>query len=157
MDMLQEIEQNDSPDLNDLAPLVEELVVLENKRKALEAEAASIKKKCDRIMSSLYSAFLVSNCKNGHKFDNGVNIRPILKETVFRAQGVDEESMLEYLSEIGLGHIIKPTVHWKTLSTVMLGERELGRELDSEMFTVKAEQRVQFVGNGHIKFLEKTL
>ena len=148
---------DDASDLNNLAPIVEELIILSNKQKALEAEALSVKKKCDRIAALLHNAFIVGNCKNGHKFDNGVNLKPVLKETVFKAKGVTEEELFDYLDRNDLGHIIKPAVHWKTLSSVMIGEREIGRELDEDMFTVKTEQKIQFVGNGHIKFLEKTL
>jgi len=100
---------------------------------------------------------IVSQCKNGHKFDNGINVKPVLKETVFKAKGVDDETLFEYLSENDLGHIIKPSVHWKTLSSVMVGERELGKDLPKELFYVKEEPVIQFVGNGHIQFLEKIL
>ena len=161
MDNVEDIFQGESGsacnNLNSLAPLVEELAILVNQQKAAEAEANSLKKKVSILMSSLYSQLMVNQCQNGHKFDSGINVKPVLKESVFKAGGVQDEELFEYLNSQSLGHIIKPTVHWKTLTSVMLGERELGRELPEDMFTVKAEQRVQFVGNGHIQFLEKTL
>jgi len=148
-------EQEQSVSMDALATLAEKAALKQVELKELETQAKEAKKEFEALSQSLCDALMDNNCSNGHKFDSGINVKPVVKETVFKAGGVDDEDMFAYLDARDLGHIIKPTVHWQTLSSTMLAERDMGHEIPDTLFKVKEEHKIRFVGNGHIKFTQQ--
>ena len=142
-----------SPEIMDTMSELAEVIAIEDERsKALDRELKDCKEQLDNMKTQLNELMMANNCQNGHKFDNGLFLKPYIRTDVFKAGGVTDEQLHGWLRENDLGSIIKETVWWTTLSATMKAEMEQGRSLP-EIFNVANKPSVKFVGNGKVKFL----
>jgi len=133
-----------------------EFIVVESDSIAREEQKIKDRKtNLDAIKQQLAEQMFANGAANGHKFDNGINIKPRTKTKVFKASGVDDETMFNWLKQHDLGDIIKPYVHWNTLNATINAELDAGHEVPKEIFNITHETTVSPVGNGHKKFLDK--
>jgi len=135
-----------------MSTLVEEIAIEDDELKKIESQLNARKEKLDGARSQMHELMMANNCANGHKFDNGILIKPKLKTTVFRSKEVSDEVLFAWLRENNLDSIIKLAVHWQTLSSTMKEEIERGRDLP-DLFNVVDKKTVQFAGNGKAKWL----
>ena len=142
-----------SPAIMETMSELAEVIAIEDERsKALDKQLKDCKEQLDNMKMQLNELMMANNCANGHKFDNGLYLKPYVRTDVFKAAGVTDEILHEWLRANNLGGIIKETVWWTTLSATMKAEMEQGRSLP-EIFNVANKPSVKFVGNGKVKFL----
>lgn len=108
----------------------------------------------NEMKQKLGEMLLANNCKNGHKFDNGCYAKPLAKTKIYKAKGVTDEQLHQFLKDNDMGDIIVDYVHWQTMNATLKEFMSLnGGSLPSETFNVTTEQTMKFVGNGHVKYL----
>ena len=151
---IDDIFETEVPDdvMQTMSNLAEEIAVEDDELKKLESQLNARKTKLDETREQMHELMMANNCANGHKFDNGILIKPKVKTTVFRAKEVSDDTLFDWLRNNNLGDIIKLHVHWQTLSSTMKEEIERGRELP-DLFNIVDKKTVQFAGNGKAKFL----
>ena len=135
-----------------MSDLAEVIAVTDDNVKILDSQLKDSKAELNAMRTQLNELMMTNNCSNGHKFDNGLYLKPYVKTDIYRAGGVTDEVLFAWLQENGLSSIIKPTVHYATLSATMKAELEQGHDLP-EIFNVSEKHSVKFVGNGKVKFL----
>lgn len=115
------------------------------------------KKELDSMREQLATLMFDNQCgsDSGHKFDNGILLKASRTQQFTKAAGVTEEELFDFLKDRNLDGIIKPVIHWKTLSSTMVAELALGNEVPESMFKKKIILSVSPAGNGHIKFLQE--
>ena len=138
--------------MDTMAELAEVIAVEDEKCKRLDTELKDRKEQLENIKQQLHELMMANNCAEGHKFDNGLYLKPFVRTDVFKAAGVTDEQLFEWLRANELGEIIKEAVLWNVLSATMKTEMSLGRSLP-EIFNVANKPSVRFVGNGRVKFL----
>jgi len=138
--------------MDTMSELAEAIVIEDEHAKSLERQLKDTKEQVDNMKTQLNELMMANNCAEGHKFDNGLFLKPYVKTDVFKAAGVTDDVLHEWLRANDLGRIIKETVWWTTLSATMKAEMEQGRSLP-EIFLVANRPTVKFVGNGKVKFL----
>jgi len=138
--------------MDTMSDLAEAIAFEDEKAKALDKQLKDTKEQLDNMKTQLNELMMANNCAEGHKFDNGLYLKPYVRTDVFKAAGVTDEILHEWLRSHDLGGIIKETVWWITLSATMKAEMEQGRDLP-EIFNVATKPSVKFVGNGKVKFL----
>jgi len=138
--------------MDTMAELAEVIAVEDEKCKRLDTELKERKEQLGNIKQQLHELMMANNCAEGHKFDNGLYLKPFVRTDVFKAAGVTDEQLFEWLRANELGEIIKEAVLWNVLSATMKTEMEQGRSLP-EIFNVANKPSVRFVGNGRVKFL----
>lgn len=137
-----------------MSELAEAIAIEDDHCKRIEKELKDRKEQLDNMKTQINELMMANNCANGHKFDNGLFLKPYIRTDVFKAAGVTDEILHEWLRANDLGGIIKETVWWTTLSATMKAEMEQGRSLP-EIFNVANKPSVKFTGNGKVKFLAK--
>ena len=135
-----------------MAKLAEEIAIEDEAIKALDSEVIQRKAALDEAKRQQYELMVANNCANGHKFDNGILLAPVLKINVFKAAGVSDDQQQNWLKQHGLGDIIKPTVNWNTFSSTMKAWVAQGNNLP-EIFNVVEKPTVIFRGPGKKQFL----
>ncbi|HPC97035.1 MAG TPA: hypothetical protein PLU87_18990 [Sedimentisphaerales bacterium] len=130
--------------------LAEEIVMGDAELDNLKAQVAAKEEQLYRARKALYD-LLASAGKTEFKCPNGLWPHTRLNKKVFKAKGVSDEQLFEWLHNNGLDSIIKPTVHWGTLSSTMKEYEDAGNEIPSEIFNVVEEPVVTMIGKG--KFL----
>ena len=138
--------------MDTMAELAEVIAVEDEKCKRLDTELKERKEQLGNIKQQLHELMMANNCAEGHKFDNGLFVKPYVKVDVWRAGGVTDEMLFAWLRDNKLDSIIKETVNVKTLSATMKIEMSLGRNLP-EIFNVACKPTTQFAGKGTASFL----
>ena len=136
--------------MNDLA---EQVAIKNQKVKDLDEQLKSERKLLDDMKRSLGEMLYANNCKNGHKFDNGLYPKPYISTKIFKQAGVTDEQLFDWLRGNDCGDIIKPAVHWQTMNATLKTRIAAGHDLPDDIFNISSEQTMKFVGNGHVKFL----
>jgi hypothetical protein len=85
------------------------------------------------------------------KLDNGLTPSRKLETKYFKAGGVDNEELFEWLIAISLGDIIKPTVHHGTLNSALKSHVEQGYEINELLINAVPEKGIRM--NGKSKYL----
>lgn len=157
--MAKDIEKLFSGDDNDvimakMSNLTEQTLVKQELVKNLEGQVKMEKELLGTMKAQLAEMMQANNCKNGHKFDNGIFPRPFTQTKIYKAKGVTDEQLHEWLKDNDLGDIIRPTVPWQTMNATLKKEIEAGKRLP-DIFNITTEQSIKFSGNGHIKYLER--
>lgn len=135
-----------------MSDLVELIAIEDDELKKLERTLNARKEKLDGTRLQMHELLIANNCANGHKFDNGILIKPKIKTTVFRGKEVSDDVLFAWLRENNLDSIIKLAVHYQTLSSTMKEEIERGRELP-DIFNIVDKKTINFAGNGKAEFL----
>ena len=149
-----EIFSTETPDdvMHQMSDLAETLAIDDDRIKRLDSELRALKAKAEVDKETMHRLMMANNCANGHKFDNGINLRPKVKTDVFKSKAVEDEVLFAWLRENNLGAIIKEAVNWQTLSSTMKEFMDAGNKLP-EILNLVQKQTVHFVGNGKAKFL----
>ena len=135
-----------------MAKLAEDIAVEDEAVKTLDAEVKARKAKLNEMKSQQYGLMMANNCANGHKFDSGILLAPVLKSNVFKAAGVTDDMQQDWLKANNLDDIIKPTVHWDTFSSAMKEWVGQGNDLP-DIFNIVDKPTVVFRGPGKKNFL----
>ena len=85
------------------------------------------------------------------KLSSGLNPSVKIDKKIFKAAGISDEQLFEWLATNQLGDIIKPTVHHGTLNSTLKAFEQQGNELPETMFNVVNQKSVRM--NGKSKFL----
>ena len=134
--------------------LAEEIVVGEAEIDNLNAQVKAIEERLYAAKKALYD-LIASAGKTEFKCPNGLWPHIRLNRKIFKAKGVSDERLFAWLTENDRGDIIKPTVHWGTLSSTMKEYEDAGNELDPTMFNVVEEPVVTMTNKG--KFLKSRI
>lgn len=130
--------------------LAEEIVVgdaeLDNLNEQVKAKEEQVYKAKKALYDLLASAGLTD-----FKCPNGLWPHTRLNKKVFKAKGVSDDQLFEWLHVNGLDSIIKPTVHWGTLSSTMKEYEDAGNPIPRLLFNVVEEPVVTMTGKS--KFL----
>jgi hypothetical protein len=140
--------------MGQMEELVERIAIEDDAIKELEKEFKARKEILNNCKTQMYHLLINNNCANGHKFDNGILIKPKVKTRIFKAAGVDDDMLFLWLRGHGLGDIIKEVVYHQTLTATMKEQIELGEKLDTDIFAKSDEYTTAFSGNGKAKFLK---
>lgn len=135
-----------------MSELAEGIAIEDDHCKSLDKELKDKKEQLGNMKTQLHELMMANNCAEGHKFDNGLFLKPYVKVDIFKAAGVSDEQLFGWLRENELGGIIKEAVYWTTLSATMKAEMEQGKTLP-EIFNVANKPTVKFVGKGRVQFL----
>lgn len=130
--------------------LAEEIVVVDAELDNLNAQVKAKEEQVYQAKKALYD-LLASAGLTDFKCPNGLWPHTRLNKKVFKAKGISDDQLFEWLHVHGLDSIIKPTVHWGTLSSTMKEYGDAGNEIPSEIFNVVEEPVVTMTGKS--KFL----
>lgn len=87
------------------------------------------------------------------KLECGLNPRTKTNRRIFKAKGVDDDQLFDWLRGKDLGDIIKPTVHHGTLNSTMKEYEQQGNELPESVFNVSVRPTITM--GGKTAFLAK--
>jgi hypothetical protein len=87
----------------------------------------------------------------GVKLESGLFPRLETKQRISKRKEIEAEQLYIWLVENGIGDIVRPTVHPKTLQSTLEGFIAAGNELPSEMFNQFEQTVIRF--NGRTNFL----
>jgi hypothetical protein len=105
--------------MDTMGELAADIAVKQASLKEVEACVKDMKKILEASKTKLAEMMIANNCKNGHKFDNGCFVKPFTQTKVFKAAGVSDEQLFEYLASHDMGDIIKPAVNWQTMNATL--------------------------------------
>ena len=125
--------------------LAEGIVLAEDRIGRLERIAIAKK---DELITLMQQAG-----QTGVKLESGLFPRLETKQRIAKRKEVKAEQLYIWLVENGIGDIVKPTVHHRTLQTTLEGFIAAGNELPSEMFNQFEQTVIRF--NGRTKFLQE--
>lgn len=132
-------------DKSTVSSRIEELSVFcaqEDQRIAqLESELKDLKKVRDQAKEQL-ARMLVQSGLESVKLANGLIPKAVVKERLFKAAGISDEQVFNWLKVNDLAGIIKPSVHFKTLDTALKEHRDNGGQIPSELFNVSQQLTV---------------
>jgi hypothetical protein len=86
------------------------------------------------------------------KLDSGLSPRLEVKQRISKHKDIPNEQMFDWLSDNGLGDIIKPAVHPGTLQTTLDSYLAAGHQLPETLFNQFEQTVVRF--NGKTQFLQ---
>ncbi len=109
-------------------------------------EKALIKQKAVRDATKTQLAELMQqNGMESVKLDNGLSPAARIVTKIFKAAGIENETVHQWLKDNDLGDIIKPTVHFQTLSATLKEYKDQGNELP-DIFNVSSTPTVTLFG-----------
>ena len=85
------------------------------------------------------------------KLECGLNPKAKVNRKIFKAEGVDDPMLHDWLREAGLGDVIIPYVHYMTLQSTLKAYEDQGGELPGKMFNVSLQPTITM--NGKTKYL----
>lgn len=135
-----------------MSSLAEKLAINDEEIKGLDKKLRSMKAETEVDKEQMHQLMMANNCAQGHKFDSLIYLKPKIKEDVFKNKEIENDVLFAWLTEHGLGDIIKPSVQWQTLSSTMKEYMNSGNKLP-EILNLVQKRTVHFVGNGKAKFL----
>lgn len=132
--------------------LAEEIVVGEAELDNLNTQVKVKEEQVYKAKKALYD-LLASAGLTDFKCPNGLWPHIRINKKVFKTKGVSDETLFDWLHANGLDSIIKPTVHWGTLSSTMKEYEDAGNPIPRLLFNVVDEPVVTMTNKG--KFLAK--
>ena len=90
--------------------LAEVIAVGDDQCKKLDKELKNRKEKLENVKQQLHELMTENGCKEGHKFDNGLYLKPYVRTDIFKAAGVTDDQLFAWLRQNELGGIIKEAV-----------------------------------------------
>jgi len=116
----------------------------------MEKQLADRKKQRDKAKEDL-ARLLIQNGMESVKLANGLTPRAVVKQRIFKAAGVSDESVFNWLEDNDLDGIIRPSVHFKTLDNTLKQYRENGGRIPEELFNQSEQLTVNIYNKS--KFL----
>lgn len=128
-----------------------ELICMEDAACSLaKSELTDRQDKLESIKIKLYDEMLDAGFQNV-KLDNGLAPSRSLVTKYFKASGVDNDDLFDWLRGVNLGDIIKPTVHHGTLNSALKAFVEQGNETPDTLINAVPKKGIRM--NGKSKFL----
>jgi hypothetical protein len=116
----------------------------------LKAELSKRQEQLDQAKEELAN-LLLSNGMEKVSLSNGLTPKAVVKEKIFKAAGVSDEHLFDWLKDHELADIIKPTVHFSTLQSTLKQFRDGGNEIPRDMFNCTEYSTIVLYGKS--KFL----
>jgi len=132
------------------ARLAEEIAIEDDQLSELDAELKRRKAIQDQRKEQL-AVLMISAGVGSLKLVNGLTPSISLKRKFFKAQGVTDEQLHEWLRAKGLGSIIREMVHFGTLQSALKAHEEADGDIAANIINVKDERTIRM--NGKSKFL----
>ena len=118
--------------------------------KELESQLKERKARLEETKTQL-AEIMLQNGQESIKFANGLTPKAKIQVKFFKATGVEDNQLFDWLNTNGMGDIIKPFVHFNTLQSALQQYIEQGGQVPPELLT---EQRIPtVVMYGKSKFL----
>lgn len=134
------------------AKLAEQIALEDDALSQLDTELKRRKAALDRQRTQLANLMIGAGV-DSLKLANGLTPSVAIKKKYFKAGGVTDERLHEWLRTAGLGSIIKETVHFGSLQSTMKAHDEAEGEIPSDIFNVKDERGIRL--HGKSKFLAR--
>ena len=134
------------------AKMAEAIAIEDDALTALDAELKRRKAALDRQRTQL-ADLMIGAGVDSLKLANGLTPSVSLKRKFFKGQGVTDEQLHRWLRATGLGSIIKETVHFGSLQSMMKAHEEAEGDIPSNIFNVKDERTIRL--HGKSKFLAR--
>ena len=143
-------EATESADNEALQELAENLAIKDYQLSILKKDIISIDGEVQAMKAQLCQAMIDKGISK-LSFENGLSPSKAIKMKYFKAKGVDDETLNEWLKAEGLGDIIKPYVHFQTLQSSLGAYADSGKDLP-DIINQSEELSVRL--NGKSKFLK---
>ena len=134
--------------------LAEEITLGSDELARLKQQASDVENRMKQGQQELYH-LLASAGLTDFKCPNGLWPHAKINIKYFKAKGVQDGTLFEWLTDNGLDGIIKPTVHWGTLSSTMKEFVDAGNEVPEiinrvEELTISMTGKAKWLkGEGH--------
>ena len=109
--------------------MAEMIAIEDDELSSMGKELVKRKENLDALKTSLAEQMFENDATNGHKFDNGLFPKPKIQHKIFKAAGVDDDTLFDWLRSNELGDIIKETVHYMTMQSALGDYVDQGNEL----------------------------
>ena len=129
--------------MKDIKELAESIVLTEARINELQAETIDKKQQLITLMQQSGTESV--------KLDSGLAPKLESKQRYSKKKQIDDTALFEWLSENGLGDIIRPGVHHGTLNTALDEFSLQGGEVPDDIFNHFEQALIRF--NGRSKFL----
>jgi hypothetical protein len=136
--------ENDTQ-VKQIKKLAEGIVLTEEKIGRLEKEAAAKRQALITLMQQAGQTAV--------KLDSGLSPRLETKHRISKRKEIPANRLYSWLSEHGLGDIIKPTVHHGTLQTTLEGFVAAGNAFPENIFNQFEQTVIRF--NGRTRFIQE--
>jgi hypothetical protein len=127
------------------AKLAEEIAVEDDALSQLDAELKRRKAALDQQKTQL-ADLMIGVGVDSLKLANGLTPSVSLRRKFFKARGVTDEQLHQWLRAEGLGSIIKETVHFGSLQSTIKAHEEAEGDIPSDIFNVKDERGIRMHG-----------
>ena len=143
-------QQLDGDTIAELTALAERIAIEDDRLKKATKQLSEDKLVLEGLRGALSTALTQNNLK-GLPMENGLNPTTKITTTIFRSGGVDDADLFAWLTAHDLDGIIKPTVHWSTLSSSLKDWEDIDGNVLPEMFNKVDKPDIRM--NGLSKFL----
>lgn len=114
-----EMFKTDLSDVKSKAKNMAEFIAVEDEElEKLQSTLTERKANLDQVKEDL-AMLMVQNGIEKLTLDNGLSPKAVTKAKFYKAQGVSDEDLHQWLNQIGLGDIIKPYVYFNTLQAAL--------------------------------------
>lgn len=136
----------DATDLNEQIRVLAEHVAIEmDAVDKLKKEHSNRKEALDQAKAKLCEILQEAGMESC-KLDCGLNPKAKVNRKFYKAEGVDDPMLHDWLRSSDLGDIIVPYVHHMTLQSTLKVYEEMGNELPSNMFNVSLQPTITMYG-----------
>ena len=132
------------------AQMAEEIAIEDDALEHLADELKTRKEKLDNRKTELAQLMMQAGM-DSMKLESGLSPKAKIDRKFYKAGGVSDDGLMEWLKGVGLGDIIKPTVKFYTMQSALRLHEEQGHELPSTIFNVVSRPTVILYGKS--KFL----
>lgn len=130
--------------------LAEHIAIEDDALAKMDRELKDRKAKLSESKETLAGVLIQAGLKS-IKLESGLSPSVQIDRKIFKASGVADDQVFEWLREKDLGDIIKPYVHYQTLQSTLKMYENSGKELPSDLFNTSDQRTVRM--NGKSKFI----
>jgi len=131
-------------DMEQFAQKAEQAAMMKHQISTLKEQQVALDKDYKRLCAELCEMMLESGLEKASVA--GLSIKPEFGNDYFKAKGVSNDDLFAWLNEHDLGDIIKPAVHFKTLSSSVQIFINQGGTLDPEIINESPYKKVAIRG-----------
>lgn len=128
-----------------IGTMAEDLCISMDKETKLYKEH-SARKEANEAMKEQLNRLLTEAGMESCKLECGLNPRAKINRRIFKATGLEDQSLFDWLRSNSLGDIIKETVHHGTLNSTMKDYEDQGNELPDNVFQVSVRPTITMGG-----------
>lgn len=116
----------------------------------LDAQLKERKAKLDEAKTKL-AEIMLQNGQESIKFANGLSPKAKIQVKFFKAAGIEDTQLFDWLRDNNMGDIIKPYVHFQTLQSTVKSFIDQGGNVPAELLTETKTPTITMYGKS--KFL----